>query len=163
MSRVKQLLNKLKLINDNDDSNEQIIHNSVDNDGYINAMDGTRKKLSPMLLERFNYASKWEDAFLLQTWLSLHEINNYQNIRELVENVNLRIENWDYVPPASVGLSKVSIFGFDPLDTNETYLEWIDKTEEPRVWVFVDGDYHMFTNFEKFLMYTVGESKKDDL
>ncbi|MDM1756460.1 MULTISPECIES: hypothetical protein [Acinetobacter] len=163
MSKIQKLLLNLKMINESDVSNEQILHKVGNNTLKIKTLDGGLRNLSPMLVERFNFVGKWEDAFLLQTWLSLDEINNHQNIEHLVENINLRIENWDFVPPATVGFSKISIFGFDPFDTNETYLEWVAGYEEPRIWVFFDGNYHMFKNLERFLMYTVAELNKDDL
>lgn len=163
MNKIKDLLLALKKINEDDVTNEQIIHEKYEEfRKHIYTLDGTKREISPMLKERFEFAGKWEDAFLLQTWLSLEEINNYSNIQELVESIKLRMENWEDVPPASVGLSQVSIFGFDPFDTNETYLEWVVGEMEPKIWVFVDGYYHMFNHLENFLKYTIGESQKDD-
>lgn len=116
-----------------------------------------------MLFKRFEFSGRWDDAFSLQTWLSLTEINNFKNNDYLVQLINLRVENWNHVPPASIGLSNTTIFGFDPYGTNETYLEWIDGKDEPRIWYYIDGDYHMFNNLENFLKYATGECKKDDL
>lgn len=162
-NKIKELLEELKQINLADSDNDQGIVRPEKMVDFILTLDGNKKPLSPMLKERFEYVSTWNDAFLLQNWLSLSEINNFADNPELMENINLRLENWEHVPPASVGLSKVSIFGFDPYDTNETYLEWGDGEIEPKIWLYFDSNYHMFKNLERFLLYAVNQLDEDDL
>jgi hypothetical protein len=129
----------------------------------LTLQDGAYKPLSPMLRARFDFASRWEDAYLLQMWMGLNDIENYQSNDQLVRWISLRRENWETAPPASVGADQCAVFGYDPYEPDETYLVWKEGVEEPGVWQYFGAENCYFHDFERFLEYIVGDRPEDDL
>ncbi|MFE8647278.1 hypothetical protein ACFX58_19550 [Sphingomonas sp. NCPPB 2930] len=119
---------------------------------------GTFKSLSPMLKQRFDFCSHWSNVNLSQDWLSLREIKGYEKNETLKQWVDLRIENWDHVPPASVGLEKCAIFSYNPYEPEEVYLVWTEK-DEPEVWQYFGADYEKFSDLEEYLRSIVKQNR----
>ena len=125
----------------------------VINENKIYAIDGvTKYDLSPMLRDRFIFCDRWDDFYLSQNMLSLDELNSFPYNAKLVEWMSLRKENWDHVPPESVGDSFCSIFSFNPYEPEEIYIDWSDSRKEPTIWYCAQSDYYKYDNLEEFFM-----------
>lgn len=119
----------------------------------IYAIDGvTRQNISPMLMDRFIFCDRWDEFYLSQNMLSLDEINSFPYDAKLIEWINLRKENWDHVPPKSIGDSFCSIFSFNPYEPEEIYLDWSEYREEPTIWHCSQSDYYKYNNLEEFFI-----------
>lgn len=123
---------------------------------------GIFRPLSPMLKARFEFCHAWKDAYLSQDWLGLQEIRNWPNNQNIVRRLELRQENWDFVPPASVPPENCAIYAVNPYELDETYLVWTDDAEEPQIWEFFGADYKMFTNLDRYLEFILGDRSSDD-
>lgn len=158
MSLVQELMKQYKQIRDIDknyDNYPSVLYPPSSNlDSKIYAIDGvTSYPLSPMLKERFLFCSKWDNAYLSQNFLSLDEINRFPYNQLLLNWIDLRKENWDDVPPNSVGESRCSIFSFNPYEPEEIYLVWDDDNKEPKVWHYFGSDFYTFDSLERFLLF----------
>ena len=69
---------------------------------------------------------------------------------ELNQWINLRKDNWDHVPPKSIGDSMCSIFSFNPYEPEEIYLDWSEGIDEPVIWHCSQADYYRYNNLEEF-------------
>lgn len=76
--------------------------------------------------------------------------------------IELRRENWDHCPPASVSSDNCAIFGLNPFDPEETYLVWGEVDPEPMIWRYTGADYKVFKNLNRFLQYILGDLTTDD-
>ncbi len=163
--KMARLLGRLKQMNDQEpELGPQVLHPATPLlEAQILTLDEKSSiSLSPMLRARFEFAGRWENANLCQTWLSLENIAEWFADTNLVEAMRLRRENWDHVPPANVASDKCAIYGFDMEEVEETYLVWRDTRQEPEVWRFVGADYKCFRDLERFLEYLVGDRDADD-
>lgn len=163
--RVAELLKKIQERNEKDpDHGEQILYPCGDHEHLIQMLDDKyARPLSPMLRARFAFVARWVNAHLDQDWLGLEDIKNFKSDSVLMEWVDLRIENWEKFPPASVPKSRVAIFGYNPYEPEETYLVWPEEGDsEPEVWRYFGADYKLFNNLESFLAYVAGEKRHDD-
>lgn len=161
--RIKVLLKKLEAMNSEEYGDEQVISPPEKISGRIATLEpGVFKPISPMLRSRFEYAPRWVNARLSQTWLSLSDIENARKNPEIVKSINLRIENWDFVPPGSTPLKECAIFGHNSYESDETYLVWEGEEEEPSIWEFFQADYYYFKNFKNYLEYIAGDREVDD-
>lgn len=163
--RIFYLLNKIKEKNKADpDHGEQTLYPSTARTQSIQTLDDNiTRPLSTMLKARFEYVSLWVNAHLDQNWLGPDEIKNSKNDPVLMQWLNLRLENWEHLPPATTDKSCVAIFGYNPYEPEETYLVWANnEKEEPEVWRYFGADYKFFKNIESFFAYVAGEKKQDD-
>ncbi|WP_280191012.1 hypothetical protein [Delftia sp. PS-11] len=127
--------------------------NKIIKESKIYAIDGvTRHNISPMLIDRFIFCDRWDEFYLSQNMLSLDEINSFPYDAKLTEWINLRKENWDHVPPKSIGDSLCSIFSFNPYELEEIYLDWSECREEPTIWHCLQSDYYKYNNLEEFFI-----------
>ena len=121
------------------------------NEKSILAIDGsTKHNLSPMLIDRFNFCGEWSDFYLSQNMLSLDDINKFPYDKKLNQWINLRKDNWDHVPPKSIGDSMCSIFSFNPYEPEEIYLDWSEGIDEPVIRPCSQADYYRYNNLEEF-------------
>lgn len=161
--RTTELLEKMKRQNDEDPDYEdhELLAPRVPT-SIATLAAGVTRLLSPMLRARFMFCSSWKDAYLDQDWLSLEEISVALANPAIKYSIDLRVENWDTMPPESVKPENCAIFAFNPYDLEETYLVWEDSEEEPTVWNYFQADYYYFSNLNRFLEYIVGERRVDD-
>lgn len=115
------------------------------------------REISPMLRERFEFCSKWENAYLSQDWLSLEEINNWKTNKTLCTWVDLRKENsYPGEPLEDHPAKNIAVYSINPHEPEEIYLIWSDDSLEPRVWHYVGADFYTYNSLERFLLYING-------
>lgn len=164
-TRVALLLERLKARNEEDkERGPQTIEPAESPADTIQTLSGEHQRpLSPMLMDRFRFCGTWNNAHLSQDWLSLSQINDWRANAKLVEWVDLSIENsFGPEPPGGVDSKDCAIFGYNPHEPEETYLVWHHDEVEPKVWSFFQGDYSVFSNFERYLEFILGERESDD-
>jgi hypothetical protein len=162
-SRTLDLLLRMQAQNDDDlDRGGQRLH-PPDRGTEICMLDASvTRPLSPMLQARYRFCGHWQNARLSQDWLSLGEIASAMTNNAIREAIKLRVENWDFVPPATVSRKDCALFAFNPHENDETYLEWRAGRAEPVVWTFFDAEVSAFFDFNRYLEYIVGERDADD-
>ena len=161
--RTTELLRRLKQQNDEDPDHGDQELLPADLEIPISTLaPGVTRQLSPMLRARFAFCSTWKNANLDQNWLSLEATRHALDNPEIKELVDLRIENWDWAPPASVNPEDCAIFSYNPYAVEETYLVWESEQEEPIVWRFFSAEYYKFADLNRFLEYLIGERMVDD-
>ena len=162
-TKTTELLERMKLFNSqNQDLGEQKIV-SVEPLKQISTLaPNVFRPLSPMLNARFNYCSSWINAYHEQSWLSLNEIASATESQTIKQSLDLRMENWSWLPPGSVSPEDCAIFAHNPYDFDETYLVWTSSSEEPTIWCYLDADYKMFNNLNRYIEYIIGDRDIDD-
>lgn len=161
---IFELLDKIKAKNASDpDHGDQEILLPENNMHVIQTLDdNVVRPLSPMLAARFDYASSWVNAHLDQNWLSLQEIKSAKSNETIREWIELRVENWGHVPPATVKYSQAALFAYNPYEPEETYLVWRSDNAEPEVWRYFGSDYKYFFDLKSFFEYVAGLKEIDD-
>ncbi|WP_369944415.1 hypothetical protein [Xanthomonas medicagonis] len=160
---TRGLLERLRLRNEADaDHGDQELQPANLESLELMTLSGKIRQLSPMLMERFKFCGRWNNANLDQDWLSVSDAANIGGDATAQEWIALRIENWDHCPPANVSKDDVALFGFNPYEPEETYVVWRTGQAEPEVWRFFGADYKNFRNLNRFLEYLVGDRTVDD-
>lgn len=130
--------------------------------GIMTLLPGHYRPLSPMLKQRFLQMGRWSDAHLSQDWLDISEVNRWPTIAPILRRLELRKENWDFIPPGSESAENCSVFAVNPFELDETYLLWTQEQEEPQVWEYFGADFKMFLNLERYIEYILGDRQSDD-
>jgi len=121
------------------------------------------RPISPMLKERFEFCSSWDNAYLGYYWLSAKQINHWQNNQTAREWVDLRAENaYDVDCFTKYPAKNIALLAYDPYYPNEMYLVWDEGHIEPKVWMYFDADYYTFNSFERFLLHINGFINDED-
>lgn len=161
--RTTELLRRMKQQNDEDpDHGDQELLAPEPLTSIATLAPGITRPLSPMLRARFKFCSSWRNAYLDQDWLSLEEIGVALANPSIKYSIDLRVENWDSMPPESVKPEDCAIFGFNRYELEETYLVWEVGRDEPILWDYFGADYKMFNDLNRYLEYIVGERRVDD-
>ena len=125
--------------------------------------DNFYRPLSPMLKERFQFCSSWENSYLSQNWLSLSEIENWEKNNKIVQWVELRCENsYQGEPLEDFPRKNIAIFSYNPCEPEEIYLIWDDYNEEPRIWHYFGSDFYTFNSLERFFLFINGKIGDED-
>lgn len=160
---TRGLLERLRLRNEADpDHGSQELQLADLESAELKTLSGKSRLLSPMLVERFRFCSRWNNANLDQDWLSISDIAGISDDATAQEWIKLRIQNWDHCPPANVSQDDVALFGFNPYEPEETYVVWRNGRIEPEVWRFFGADFKVFNDFNRFLEYLLGDRFVDD-
>jgi len=121
------------------------------------------RPLSPMLTKRFEFCSHWKDAYLSQDWLSLQEINSWEENKKICELIALRKENsYKGDPLKDLPNKNIAIFSINPYEPEEIYLIWDDNNIEPKIWHHFSAEFFTFNNFGRFLLYINGLIEDED-
>lgn len=150
------LLDKLRRINEEEDDEyfDQCVSPpdlALIEKGIPTLEQGIFVPASGMIRARFEYAGRWEDAFL-DHWLSLKEMARVPSRKKTMQRIHQRIEDWEGAVIGDVKLSELSLFGFDGTEQTETYLVWSDK-KEPSVVYYHDQHENKFPNLNAYLKY----------
>lgn len=175
MSQIQVLLKKIMDVNAADPDQHpdyiQIIHSSTWFEGaqFATLEPDISRPISPMWQERFRYFGEWANDPFGKTWLDIDSIgklltneNRFGGL-DLThkERINVRIENWESFPPASVAKDKCTMFAFDPLSYDEAYLVWLENREEPIIFDYFGGSWTIFANLNNYLEYIAGDKYQD--
>lgn len=105
--------------------------------------------MTEMLRERFSFAGTWVNAAYGHTWLDINGIAAAQCSKEIIEHLEVRrryfdghllqVERWD----------RLTLFGVDLEEKEETLLHWGDG--EPAVATYVGYGVERYENLAVFL------------
>lgn len=113
---------------------------------------GVYRKPTPMIEARFKYAGTWESAGLGHTWLDVKDMKKEMDSRAVTRQVELRKADWKNSAPAMFPPERLSLFGLEREERQETYLVWGEREgEEPQIWAYGEFDEHKFKNLAVFL------------
>lgn len=158
-SETDVLLKELKYFNDrmNDALLMQKISSPSGSSGKIATLEkGEFREITPMLQSRFQFAGKWVNAAFGISFLDINEINTVFGNEDYIEQINVRIDNWDDSVFDRYEHGQITIIGIDQEEYDEIYLVWKDDSSEPGVCVYLDDDEMIFNDFNHFLRYALG-------
>lgn len=119
----------------------------------VPALDmGVRKKLTPMLRDRFEFAGEWVNAVAAQTWLSLSRMAAILKKRSVRQQIARRTKYWSSSIVAKTPKDSLSLFAIDEVEQEESYLVW-GKRKEPGIVAYTCNDEKFFASLKAYLIY----------
>jgi len=111
-----------------------------------------RRPLSPMLRERFAFASSLALGF--ETWLGPAEMADAMAEAKSREIHATMREHWEGSAPNLCPDDRLSLFAIDSeLVESRVYLVWGENAAEPKLWKCSGMDSHEFKSLEAFLRW----------
>ena len=110
----------------------------------------------PLLIKtRFEFADRWQNAVLAQTWLGLHEISVSIQMPEIQKQIQRRKDNWTESPLTKYSPDRIALFGVDVEDQEETYLLWDDLSKEPKIVTYFESQEDKFDNLLEYIRHYI--------
>jgi hypothetical protein len=117
---------------------------------------GVYGELTPMLEARFKYAGAWTNAALSHTWLGIRQMEEARTDKAILNQIMVRKKNWPGSAPEKFPKSRLSLFGIDREEYEETYLVWEDDlTKEPAVYVYPGHEERIFPHLDDYIKYLI--------
>ena len=158
MKSIRTLLVRLKERNEREDFGGTLRQRIMPPDpfGPVATLDPRiSKQLTPMLRERFSFAGEWTNAATGGRWLSLPGMQMLPKQTKVRRQIRLRVENWKQSPVATFPRNRLSLFGIDESECDETYLLWSDS-KEPEVVAFYSWEEKRFRDLQAYLEFLIG-------
>jgi hypothetical protein len=113
---------------------------------------GEYRDATPQLQERFSSAGRVEDAWAGQAWLGLSDMEAAWSDPGILEQVRNRQDNWEGSAPAAVPWDRLTLFGVNREEFEETYLVWPEsRSAEPEVWVYLSQAESRYPDLRTYL------------
>ena len=113
---------------------------------------GVSRPLSPMLRERFKFASSIDRAG--QVWLGAKEVATATKSLGIRRHHKSRREQWEGSAPMRFEDSDLSLFGVSPESPEDVvYLVWRPGVTEPELWNYHGMSERKFKNLESYLRW----------
>jgi hypothetical protein len=115
---------------------------------------GVYRRPTPMIAARFRFAGAWVNAGLGHTWLSVSGMEDVWSDKTILKQIRIRQEYWQKSAPALFSWSRVSLFGIERNEQEETYLVWNDgRKKEAEVYVYIGHEEKIFKNLRVYVEY----------
>lgn len=129
--------------------------------GVPSLKKGTYWDFTPMLRARFSFASTWTNAAAAQRWLSLSEMESAREKDSILQQIEVRKRYWTKCMLNRAALDRLSLFGVDDVEKEETYLLWGGQVE-PRVLQYVGHDEKEFEDLNEYLEFLTEQDSEQD-
>ena len=112
--------------------------------------DGSRKKLSPQLKQRFDFCDRLVD--ITEVMLGIDEIEKYVKSNNFIEWYSVMKSEWSRSAPQIYEKSHISIFSVtSEEDGDYCLLVWKTDKTEPELWHYSGQNEQIFSNLSEYL------------
>ncbi|MDO1517274.1 MULTISPECIES: hypothetical protein [unclassified Neisseria] len=110
---------------------------------------GIEKILSPLLVERFQFAGNWMD--IGEQFLGIEELKKLIASKNFQKWLRSMRENWEGSAPNLYQDDQLSVFSIiDKNNGNYSLLVWIENETEPEVWRYFGQSEQKFKNLTTY-------------
>lgn len=119
---------------------------------FIDTIDGTKKSLSPYLIERFEFCDKLVDAS--EHFYGINEISTVIKKPKFIKWLNILEEEWINSAPQLFSRDSISLFSTTNEDDGDyCLLIWKKNQIEPEIWKYSDQHEQIFKNLYDYFMW----------
>ena len=115
---------------------------------------GVYRPPTSMIKARFQFAGTWTNAGAGHTWLSVSGMKAAWDDKKILGRIDIRQKYWQASVLQRFEWGRVSLFGIETDEYEETYLVWsADESREPEVYVYSGHQEDRYRNLREYLEY----------
>jgi hypothetical protein len=160
--KISRLLERLKAINEKNDYGGLLTQQIQLPEQFFTEIPtlkpGAYRKPTPQVFARFQFAGTWINAGIGHTWLSVSDMEAAWKNRQILEQVHICQKFWEDSAPAKFEWNRLSLFGIEPNEHEETYLVWSeDESKEPEIYLYSGHEERRFKDLQSYLEFWVSQ------
>jgi hypothetical protein len=161
-----RLLKQIKAVYDQNDFGGLLVQEVRQPEPFENGIptlkSGVYRQPTPLIEARFKFAGTWTNAGAGHTWLSVSDMETAWADNKILEQLYIRQKYWDASAPAKFEWDRLSLFGVEIDQYEETYLVWAeDESTEPEVYVYSGHQEDRYENLQAYLGYILESGSEE--